>query len=206
MFHLLPQSMFAQEYRLEGAFSYDIYDLELTSELQGRKGFNENQSYNSCLTQIGVEYNLGKRFDIGAAFRYTFTEETTSLSKNSVDYDNKNRLTFDLGANLKRFDNEIKIKNRLRSQMNINDDGDQKFFIREKFTFDYKLSNLWNPYTSLEVYYQLQTNEIKAYRLYLGSEIDLEQHELDFYYILEANVNSKTELFYMLGMAYRFGL
>jgi hypothetical protein len=198
--------MFAQEYRLEGAFSYDIYDLGLTTELQGRTGFNENQSYNSCLTQIGVEYKLGKRFDIGAAFRYTFTEEATYLSKNSVDYDNKNRLTFDLGTNLKRFDNELKIKNRLRSQMNINDDGDQKFFIREKITFDYKLSNLWSPYTSLELHYQLQKNEIKAYRLYFGSEVALDKHKLDFFYILEANINTNTEFFYVLGVAYRFGI
>lgn len=206
IFLLLSNILFSQEYRAEFALSYTINQLQINTELQGRTGFNENQSYNSGLAQLGIEYELGKRIDMGMAYRYAFTEENAALSENSIDYENKNRLTIDLGINLKRFENDLKIKNRLRYQMNIDDDGDQKSYIREKISLDYKLSNLWSPYSAIEVYYQAQKNQINAFRLYIGSEIDMNQHKLDFFYILEADIDTKTELFYILGMNYKFKL
>jgi len=203
---ILPGVAFSQEYRAEAGFSYDINDLEISAAFQGRTGINENQSYTSGLTQLAVDYKLYKRFDVGISFRHTISEETASFSENSIDNENKNRLTFDLGADTKRFDNEIKIKTRLRYQLNRDDDGDQKAYIREKITFDYKLTGLLRPYAALEIYYHIQEQELRAYRLYLGSEFDMDKHKLDFYYILEANVSERTDLFYMLGVAYKFGV
>ncbi|PLX18630.1 MAG: hypothetical protein C0599_11900 [Salinivirgaceae bacterium] len=199
-----PHFVFSQEYRIEAGLGYNIQRVGLSADLQGRSGYSDNQSYNSILSQFGVEYELSKRFDLAASARYTNSKENDSFSESSIDYDNKSRLTFDLGYNAKRYDNQIKFKNRLRYQVNINEGGIQKSYFREKVTFDYKLSDLLSPYAAIEVYYHLQKQELSAYRIYLGSEIEMGKHKVDCFFINEISHKNSFELFYILGIAYKF--
>ncbi|WP_462280666.1 DUF2490 domain-containing protein [Salinivirga cyanobacteriivorans] len=190
-----------QELRGELGVGSDIAKFKGDAELQIRRLSIENNSY-SLLGQLKIEYEAADWLDVGITYRYKATGESDSYADNHIDYNNKNRYTFDLQYKSDRFDNDIKLKNRLRYQVNVDADGDKVTYFRNRLTLDYKLTNLYRPYMAAEVYYKTDEQIIKNLRLYLGSEFEMERHSIELFYILEADIEKKPEMVYILGLAY----
>jgi hypothetical protein len=201
----IPKYQYAQELRGIAGIKYEIGSLGLDTEFQGRR-ISPTENKQSALWSLGAEYALTDWLDIQAAYRYAATGRSGFYAESSIDYKNKDRFTFDAQLKSKRFDNDAKLKNRLRYQINISDKGNVSHYIREKVSFEYKLSGFYRPFAEVEMYYDTDNKEIKALRLYLGSEFDMDKHVVSLTYIMEADVRTSIDFLYILELAYSFDL
>ncbi|MFO7864074.1 MAG: DUF2490 domain-containing protein [Salinivirgaceae bacterium] len=201
----MPKHINAQELRGIAGIKYELGSVGFDTEFQTRR-LSPTENKQSLLWSFGTEYALTDWLDVQAAYRYAASGQSGFYAESSIDYKNKDRVTFDAQLKSKRFDNELKLKNRLRYQINISNKGNVSHYIREKVSFEYKLTGLYRPFAEVEMYYDTDKEEVKALRLYLGSEFDMDKHVVSVTYIMEADVRSSIDLLYMLELAYSFEL
>jgi predicted porin len=204
MLIMLCLSTSAQELRF--GINYDkkiIPKLEIDSKVQLRTIVNQENSFYS-IAQLGMDYKISDNISVAGSVRYS-TAHSEIDEKINEEINEKLRYTADLKLSTERFDNGTKIKNRLRYQYSAVITGDDKNYVRNKLSIDYKLTRRMKPYVAVEPYLLLDNKKIRKLRFYLGSEFELKNNELEFCFIVEGKSRDKViSMYYKAGIHYKF--
>lgn len=200
---VIVESLYSQEFR--GGVSADFSILpqiegELEMELRG--GWVP-EAYYSRMAQLQVDYILSKRWSAGMLYSYSnITESGEHALDETNENQEKSRYAINVNYQAKRFNNDIRISNRLRYQYASVHDKKPKQYIRNKFTVDYRMTKAMNPYISIEPYISLTEHEVHTVRVYLGTEMPVLNTKLDVYYISEITHKDEDYLNiqYMIGV------
>lgn len=195
----------AQEVRLGGGVNYNWHNFKLGTDVQYRN-LSPSEKQHVFLGQSELEYGVYKWLDVGLSYRYAAMRDYKRLLENRIDYEARNRFTFDVQLKSKRFENDVKIKNRLRYQVSVKENGKTKNYVRNKSTIDYKLTSLLRPFAEVEVYYNIREQALQSARFYLGSSWVIDDHTIDIAAIVEADWSNYFQLNYVLELTYKFDL
>ena len=198
------QNSYSQEVRLEAGIDYTIKKINIGLETELRKPSIMNNDYLGSI-QTEIEYEISKRFDFEISYRFK-TNIEEFYPENHLEYNNKHRLTFEIAYNLKRFDNDIKLKDAIRYQTNFSESGKIKNYLRNEFEVNYKLTNVFKPYIAPIVYYNIDENRFSEFRIKLGSEFEFGKNSIDIFYIIEIDIARIERTRYIVGIAYGFSL
>ena len=193
----------AQELRL--GIDYDkriLPKLEIDSKAQLRKIMNQSSSLYSIF-QAGLTYEISENISLSGSIRYS--SASGEFDDEIIDEINeKIRYTADLKLRTKQFNNDITIKNRIRYQHSAIIADDDRDYIRDKFSIEYKLTRGMKPYVAVEPYLILEEKRIRKLRFYMGSEFELSDNEFELCFILEGKfkdevifVRHKVGIFYI---------
>jgi hypothetical protein len=152
--------------------------------------------------QAGAEYDLLKFLSIGSSYRISYIPER---QKENLDLEsnNKYRYSFDVKMKTGRF-RDIKLKNRFRYQVSTSKNKKNNSFLRNKVILDYRPSKNYKLLTGLEPYYSLKHEKFIKYRLYVGSEFTIRQHDLCIYTIFEKNPEKEEIVSHIVGLSIQF--
>ena len=194
----------AQEMRFGVGYEKNILPkLEIDGKVQLRKRINQSKAYYS-IVQAGLAYDISENITVSGSFRYStapggFDEEIND------DINEKMRYTANFILGTKRFNNDIKIRNRLRYQHSVVISDDDRDYIRNKLIIDYKLTKRMKPYVAVEPYLLLEEQRLRKLRFYLGSEFELFSNELELCFIVEGKSKDGTiSMFHAAGIHYTF--
>jgi hypothetical protein len=201
---VLFQNIYSQELRLEAGVNYTIKKINIGLDTEIRQ---PSVLYNDYLglMQTKIGYEISKRFDLELGYRYK-TNIEEFYPESHVEYNNKHRLTLEMAYNLKRFNNDIKLKDAIRYQANFSESGKMKKYLRNSFELNYNLTNKFKPYIANIFYYNIDENRFSEYRLKLGSDFEIGKNSLDLFYIIEIDIAKIERTRYILGIAYSFSL
>lgn len=196
----------AQEIRSGIEFDRNILPkLETEVKFQLRK-VPESADYffNSCIVQVNLGYEFIAGFRLAGTFRYTgFAKEDNDIPS-IINYQDKFRITSDLGYKSKKFQNNTRLCNRLRYQKSISSIHNNKSYVRNRLKCEYYLTKKTVPYIALEPFYSFESKQFDAYRLYVGSNFELVFNSIDIYIILELNTkNGRYSSYHCLGFTYK---
>ncbi|MDD2636183.1 MAG: DUF2490 domain-containing protein [Bacteroidales bacterium] len=201
---VLFQNIYSQELRFEAGLDYTIKKINIGLATELRQPSVLNNDYLG-LIETEIEYKITNRFDVEVGYRFK-TNIEEFYPENHIEYNNKHRLTFEMAYNLRRFENDIKLKDAIRYQTNFSESGKIKNYLRNAFELNYKLTNKFKPYITNILYYNIDENRFSEYRLKLGSEFDIGKNSLDLFYIIEIDLSRIERTRYILGIAYGFSL
>jgi len=193
----------AQELRL--GIDYDkriLPKLEIDSKAQLRILMNQSSSLYSII-QAGLTYEISENISLSGSIRYS--SASGESDEEIVDEVNeKIRYTADLKLRTKQLNNDITIKNRVRYQHSAIINDDDRDYIRDKFSIEYKLARGMKPYIAVEPYLILEEYKIRKLRFYFGSEFELFDNEFELCFIIEGKfkdegifVHHKVGIFYI---------
>lgn len=200
LFIICVKFAFSQETRFEIGADYTIKKFNIGLEAQLRKPSLIKNDYLG-LFQAEVEYEICKRLGFEVGYRFK-TDIEEFYSESHIDYNSKHRLTFDLGYNAKRFDNDIKLKNTVRYQTNFSENGKRNNYLRNEFELNYSLTNKFEPYIAPGIYYNLDEKHFSEFRIEIGSGFEFGKNSIDVFYIIELDVLGVERTRYILGLAY----
>jgi hypothetical protein len=202
---LLPYlSTTAQELRL--GIEYDksvVPKLTVESKAQMRKNLNLSPGIYAII-QAGMSYELLKGISLSGTLRYS-TATGESDEENIDEINEKIRYTADLKLKTRQFKNDITLKNRLRYQHSAILNENDKDYIRDKFSVEYRLTRVMQPYVAFEPYFILTQKKIRKLRIYLGSDLELFNNEFELCFILESKFkNEEVFVHHKIGIFYMF--
>jgi hypothetical protein len=196
------QTLFSQEFRGGVAADFGILPrVEGEVELEIRKAWIP-ESYFTRMAQIQVDYILSDRWSAGILYCYSYITES---GEHALDESNenleRNRFGINISYQAKRFENDLRISNRLRYQYSSVDDKKPTQYLRNKLTVDYKMTKAMNPYVAVEPYYDLGKTKLGSVRVYLGNEMPLFNTRINIYYISEIRHEEEyLDIQYIIGM------
>jgi len=193
----------AQEYRSAIAAEFRILPrLEAEVNVELRKIFLPESYFNRTF-QGSLEYKISESLNIGTTYSYAIiTEKDEYEDEKGDEAFDRNRLAADLVFQPKRFDNDLRISNRLRYQVSTVDDDESKQYLRNRIMLDYRISSAMNPYFALEPYYRFSSERINIVRLYIGNEMPLFKSKIDLYYIAEIHLDpDRNTAQYIIGLS-----
>jgi hypothetical protein len=194
----------AQELRFEVGADYSVKKLKFGIETQFRKSSLIDTDFLG-LIEAEIFYKITNNFNIEIGYRFK-TNVADFYPESYVDYNNKHRFTFDLGYNLLRFDNDIKLKNTIRYQINFSENGKQNNYLRNEFELNYKITKIFNPYLAPSIYYNLNKKEFSEFRIELGSDFEFGKNSVGVFYIVEIDILGTERTRYILGLSYGIGI
>ncbi len=194
------KNIYSQEVRLEIGANYTINKFNIGLETQLRKPSLIKDDYLG-LIQTKVGYEITKRFDFEIAYRFKSNIEEF-YPETHIEYNNKHRLIFEMAYNLKRFENDIKLKNAIRYQTSFSGSGNIKNYFRNEFELNYKLTNKFKPHIAPIIYYNIDEKRFSEFRAKLGSEFEFYKNSIDIFYIIEIDIVGIERTRYILGIAY----
>ncbi len=165
--------------------------------------FDNNISHlNITLTEAGLRYELTKRIDLKAGFRYIFDPE----SHNSQRFSGDIRYTW----SKKKFPIDIGLRSRYQHTVEEHT-MESKSYIRNKINLDYNLSKLADPYIAYESYFRLNyQNRFTVSRYLIGIEWRLHKDlNLETYFLFEDEFgerNPKKSRIFGLALSYDLNL
>lgn len=193
----------SQELRTGIDFDRNIHPkVEFLSEFQIRKSFYGGGALYT-ITQAGFEYKITKHISIASTFRYSLGY--TGISESSLqDFHDKMRYTVETKVKSQRFDNGVRLKYRLRYQESRTLQGNSKNYLRNKMMAEYKFIKEMSPFVGAELYYQMDENEFRKFRLYLGADIKPFKREAEVCYIMEGIIDDSYFLSYhIIGLFFQ---
>lgn len=157
--------------------------------------FNDTiSSLKSSLTDVGIKYQINQHFSLSGDFRHTIRE-----AKN-----NRNRYSLSATYKLGNKKNPLSLKYRLRFQDTKESVSEKKFtYMRNKFTLDYNLSKLVDPFFSYETYFRFnQKNEFRSWKIVAGLDWRLAKSiDLTTFYRYQKEINVKRpEAEHIIGL------
>ncbi|MFD1293063.1 DUF2490 domain-containing protein [Lutibacter holmesii] len=182
--------------------------FELEQHLRLKENFSEIKKY---ITQVGVQYNITKKFKVGAAARYISKNDNTGNIQGYEDY-----FRFHLEASYKHKVDDFTFGYRLRYQ-NKNElgvspsEGDYaNQHLRFKASVGYNIKN-WklDPEVSAEIFNHFEEGEengFDRYRITVGSEYNMKAYgKLKFYYRFKKQLNETyPETKNIIGLKYTY--
>lgn len=157
--------------------------------------FNDTVShFKSAYSELGGRFKINRMFSIGLNYRYIENPPNKNAHRYSGDF------IFNLGK--KGF--PLSFQDRLRYQHEVrisNKNADD--YVRNKFTLDYNLSRLVDPYISYEPFFRLNgKNEFRVMRYEIGLDWRIiENLHLTSFYLLQKDVNvKKPDKIHVIGL------
>ena len=193
----------AQELRFEAGVGYTYKKFDIAFESQLRKpSFIKNELL--VLLEAEVEYEIMNRlnFEVGYRFKTNIAE---FYPESSIDYNNKHRFAFELSYSLPRFDNDIKLKNALRYQINLSESGKQNYYFRNEFELNYKITRILKPYIAPSIYYNINKRTFSEIRIELGNELEFGRNSMTIFYVIETYFSRADRTNYIVGVSYSIG-
>ncbi|MCK4751295.1 MAG: DUF2490 domain-containing protein [Bacteroidales bacterium] len=193
----------AQELRLGINYEKNILPkLEIDSKVQLRKVMNQSNAY-YAIVQAGLDYELSENISFSGSVRYTTSP--VEIDEETVDGINeKLRYVADFRLKTKRLRNDIKISNRLRYQHSAIFMDDNRNYIRNKLSVEYRLNQGMKPFIAVEPYLLLEEQRIRKLRFYLGSEFELFNSEFELCFIIEGqSMDEVITIFHKVGIHYK---
>ena len=182
--------------------------LSLSIEQQLRLNSNSS-SVDETFTELGLNYDLPKGFEVGAAYRLAW-------SPNKVGYyDNQHRYNIDASYGRKIWNLKAKFRARFQhrpSQSLFNErlkPEDSPIFVRLKLSVSYDKLKDWKPGIEFETFIRTDNpNEVGAkrfrYKIFLDYNLPKRQ-ELGLFYMLQTNYSGKTPEFQnIVGVSYSY--
>ena len=188
VFILTNQTSMAQETRAGLKLKYNLSE-NISSEtlLQIRNEQLDNSRIRSYVGEYELNYTRFKYIKPGIAFRYKYKQD---FSEEIDDQRNdKYRLSADLKLKIPENIDNVSLTNRMRYQYSVNQEGEDKSFLRNEFTLGYKPVKSLKTYVSPEIFYNLNKDELDRLRFQFGVDIKLSsRYEIGAYYIAEMNL------------------
>ena len=179
-------------------------------KVKGQLRFNENVTeLGSAYVQTDAEYDLGSGFSAGIAYRFEKKRNTNDF------YSTRHRINFNASYKLKTDKLDVSLRERFQTQYtDVNSSKGGRLpenYLRNKLTFDYKLSKRISAYLSGELWYQLNNpsgNDFDNVRYTAGINYELnENNALEFFYLISREFNVKHPACdYVFGILYNFSL
>lgn len=201
---LLATELYAQEMRT----SYEIkipfsgrFEFETGSQI---KFIKNSPDYNKVLdTENSIRYTFNKSTDITIGYKTSFFQQDKESLNNSAE-DDKMRLNLDVSFNLPVRHSPLHGKYRVRfqySQYSDNQD-EEKYYMRNRLSFKYKIHKTFQPYFSDEIYFDITNKSLKFNRIRVGLETRLNKIAgLDLYFINELKLKQECIRFqYIAGI------
>lgn len=147
--------------------------------------FNDTVShFKSAFSELGIKFKINRFFSIGANYRYIENPPTKNAQRYSGDF----------FFNLRKKDFPLSFQYRLRYQHEVRiSNKNTEDYVRNKFTLDYNLCKLVDPYISFEPFFRFNgKNEFRIMRYAIGLDWRLiENLHLTSFYMLQKDVNIK---------------
>ena len=176
---------------------------KLRFDIEEQVRFNNDVSkLNITFTEGSILYEFTKRISIKGNFRYTYDPESHNALRYSADfaYDwSKKRFPFDF-------------KYRIRFQRQVEEHTrESDNYLRNKFSADYNLSRLVDPFIAYESYFKLDyINKFTVNRYVVGLEWRiLKNLDLETFFMYENEFgerNPEINKVYGIGLTYDFEL
>lgn len=181
------------------------YKLGITKkvrvEFEEQFRFNNNlSSYNNNFTELRLRYKFNKHFAVKGNLRHTIRYK---------DF-NRRRFTIDAYYNWEKKSFPLRFQYRLRLQdSRVFQTGKKTNYIRNKFSLEYNLTKLVDPFIAYEIYYRLnQKNEFRVSRFTMGLNWKLnKQIDLSTYYRLQRDINiKKPQAQHIIGLMLTYSM
>lgn len=157
-------------------------------------------------TELELEYNFWKGFDLGAGYRFITEQKKSGLS-------NGQRWNLDLAYSNKV--NRFKFNTRIRYQSKIEfpkTENDKENYLRLKLKIDYNIKDWkFDPYFTSEIFRTTNhtfKNSWDNYRFTLGTNYDFNKHHaLSLFYGGEKELNvANPKTTFLFGLGYKYTL
>ncbi len=174
---------------------------------------NDIRDTDEYFTELTIDYELFKDFEITAGFRH-ITENDDQGKKQG--FENHFRWNFDISYKykIKQLDISHRIRYQNKNQLGVSlEDGDEhRQNLRFKTDFEYKIKN-WplDPEFAVEIFNRFSDEEkinLNKYRLTLGTSYDIKKiGEFGIYYRIENGVDESFDgRLKIIGLKYRYSL
>lgn len=149
----------------------------------------------SVYAQAGFGYKWFNGVGVSADYRYELKQfyEGKTLERES-------RITADLSLKRKTA-NDYAIKNRLRSQFEMDGFDAKKFYVRNRLVVSYDFTKNSEPYFFVEPYYSVAKKKVDAIKISVGEEFELFNQDFDLGFIIDAEIKDAKIL---LSYVYSF--
>lgn len=177
------------------------FTKKLRLEVEQQYRFDDNVStLDNTFTEMGLRYEFTDWFDAKGQYRFTVNDEAR----------NENRLSLDLSFAWNIDDNPLEFGYRFRATDTRTSYTDEKStYLRNRFSVDYNLSKLADPYFEYESFYKLNDKmEFRTNRYTLGLEWKInDEAEVETFYRVEDEFNtSQRELVHIIGLSISYEL
>lgn len=122
----------------------------------------------TVLFENSLNFEASKRIDLAIGYRYSLDEGHEEPSFNLEE--DKRRINFDFSYDLPIVKKPYDLDYRLRVQQSRKSGDQDKFYLRNKLSFQYKLHDLFQPYTSHEIYYDFNNHTFRFFKSKIGME------------------------------------
>jgi hypothetical protein len=196
-----------QELRAELAAEYELGErTEMDAKFELRRFPDEALNFGNLL-QVALSYELFNDLKLGISYRYMMTSEKLDDEVGASRNSDKRRYTFDIDYDFDRWDNDIRLSYRFRNQYSFFHPGKTSYKLRNRLKLDYKISKSMYPFVAIEPAYECIDKKLDYIRLYLGTEFEINNTDLEICYIAENRIkNSKPDNYYILGLAMKINL
>ena len=171
------------------------YSLKLEFEQELRLK-DQLSTFNQTFSEVSLSYKVFDGLKIDIPYRYAIFEDKI-----------KQRLSF--SGSYKYSFKPISLKYRTKFQRTYEKEKTPEDLIRNKFTFEYKLSKKIEPYVSGELFHLFNTDndQLDEYRVSFGFAIDLPRKnsiKIFYMYKKEDIIKSSPDEINVFGLAYSF--
>lgn len=170
-------------------------------EFEEQFRFNNNfSSYNNNFTELRLRYKFNKHFAVKGNLRHTIRYK---------DF-NKRRFSIDVYYNWEKKSFPLRFQYRLRLQdSKVFQTGKKTDYLRNKFSLEYNLTKLVDPFVAYEIYYRFnQKNEFRVSRITMGLNWKLnKQIDLSTYYRYQRDINIKRpQAQHIIGLMFSYAM
>jgi len=171
------------------------YSLKLEFEQELRLK-DQLSTFNQTFSEVSLSYKVFDGLKIDIPYRYAIFEDKI-----------KQRLSF--SGSYKYSFKPISLKYRTKFQRTYEKEKTPEDLIRNKFTFEYKLSKKIEPYVSGELFHLFNTDndQLDEYRVSFGVTVDLPRKKsikIFYTYKKEDITKSSPDEINVFGVAYNF--
>ena len=194
--------------------------------IQNSYGLDDNQSWTSIGFETKLPYSLKLEFEQELRLKDQLSTFNQTFSEVSLSYKVFDGLKIDIPYRYAIFEDKIKqrlsfsgsykysfkpisLKYRTKFQRTYEKEKTPEDLIRNKFTFEYKLSKKIEPYVSGELFHLFNTDndQFDEYRVSFGFAVDLPRKnsiKIFYMYKKEDIIKSSPDEINVFGVAYNF--
>ncbi len=197
---LLCATMQAQELRLGAGAEFAAQKQVFNGEVQWRKDMFVS-SHSVLLMQLGATHRLNNYSRIGADYRFS-TGLHDMYTESNIDYLSRHRVAVALKFTTKRFNNSVRMSNNLCYQVQIREDKRIRNYLRNEIEVDYRITRVFKPFVSAEVFYSINETSFPMMRFSLGANLSFGRHGIEAAYKADYFLKSNDRAEYIMQIAY----
>ncbi len=199
---LLKHFALAQEIR-----SSLVYKIDLTKKLSSEIEFGaRNETINKSSQQyyfalVDVKQELTKAIKLAGDFRLGKANQNETMIQFDEDY-SIYRYGFQTIISPQTKNSEYQWSYRLRFQNSYESDNKHQETIRHRIQANRDYNKYFEPYISLEAYFNLEKNEFKKLRFKIGTEIKFDSFDFEVFILTDNTIKTEHYLNYQQSQAF----